>query len=115
MLVALVRERFGPRLLTTVDVVAGAGLLGFAGLLGWRAVARVLGAARARVDRLHALLAVLVRRRGSRRSARIESPMPIVNATAITARLATGPIFTMSSISSFTPTSPSTIAIVSSR
>jgi threonine/homoserine/homoserine lactone efflux protein len=35
-LVALVRNRFGPRLLTTVDVVAGAGLLGFAGLLGWR-------------------------------------------------------------------------------
>jgi threonine/homoserine/homoserine lactone efflux protein len=35
-LVALVRSRFGPRLLTTVDVVAGAGLLGFAGLLGWR-------------------------------------------------------------------------------
>lgn len=37
LLVASVRERFGPRLLTTVDVVAGAGLLGFAGLLGWRA------------------------------------------------------------------------------
>jgi threonine/homoserine/homoserine lactone efflux protein len=37
-LVALVRSRFGPRLLTTVDVVAGAGLLGFAGLLGWRTV-----------------------------------------------------------------------------
>jgi hypothetical protein len=37
-LVALVRQRFGPRLLTTVDVVAGAGLLGFAGVLGWRAV-----------------------------------------------------------------------------
>jgi hypothetical protein len=36
--VALVRERFGPRLLATVDVVAGAGLLGFAGVLGWRAV-----------------------------------------------------------------------------
>lgn len=36
VLVALVRSRFGPRLLTTVDVVAGAGLLGFAGLLGWR-------------------------------------------------------------------------------
>ena len=35
-LVALVRSRFGPRLLTTVDVVAGAGLLGFAGVLGWR-------------------------------------------------------------------------------
>jgi hypothetical protein len=31
------RERFGPRLLTTVDFAAGAGLLGFAGLLGWRA------------------------------------------------------------------------------
>jgi putative LysE/RhtB family amino acid efflux pump len=38
VLVALVRQRFGPRLLTTVDVVAGTGLLGFAGLLGWRAV-----------------------------------------------------------------------------
>ena len=38
VLVALVRHRFGPRLLATVDVVAGAGLLGFAGLLGWRAV-----------------------------------------------------------------------------
>ena len=35
-LVALVRSRFGPRLLTAVDVVAGAGLLGFAGVLGWR-------------------------------------------------------------------------------
>ena len=38
VLVALVRKRFSPRLLTTVDVVAGAGLLGFAGVLGWRAV-----------------------------------------------------------------------------
>jgi threonine/homoserine/homoserine lactone efflux protein len=37
LLVASVRDRFGPRLLTTVDVVAGAGLLGFAGVLGWRA------------------------------------------------------------------------------
>jgi threonine/homoserine/homoserine lactone efflux protein len=37
LLVALVRGRFGPRLLATVDGVAGAGLLGFAGLLGWRA------------------------------------------------------------------------------
>lgn len=35
-LVTLVRSRFGPRLLATVDVVAGAGLLGFAGVLGWR-------------------------------------------------------------------------------
>jgi putative LysE/RhtB family amino acid efflux pump len=35
-LVALVRGRFGPRLLAVVDVVAGAGLLGFAGVLGWR-------------------------------------------------------------------------------
>jgi putative LysE/RhtB family amino acid efflux pump len=35
-LIALVRSRFGPRLLTAVDVVAGAGLLGFAGVLGWR-------------------------------------------------------------------------------
>ena len=35
-LVALVRTRFGPRLLAVVDGVAGAGLLGFAGLLGWR-------------------------------------------------------------------------------
>jgi threonine/homoserine/homoserine lactone efflux protein len=38
LLVAAVRTRFGPRLLSTVDVVAGTGLLGFAGLLGWRAV-----------------------------------------------------------------------------
>jgi putative LysE/RhtB family amino acid efflux pump len=38
VLVARVRQRFGPRLLATVDVVAGCGLLGFAGLLGWRAV-----------------------------------------------------------------------------
>lgn len=36
VLVWLVRSRFGPRLLATVDLVAGAGLLGFAGLLGWR-------------------------------------------------------------------------------
>ncbi len=36
LLVALVRGRFGPRLLATADAVAGAGLLGFAGLLGWR-------------------------------------------------------------------------------
>ncbi|MEA2363538.1 MAG: hypothetical protein QOD71_2683 [Thermoleophilaceae bacterium] len=35
-LIVLVRRRFGPRLLATVDAVAGAGLLGFAGLLGWR-------------------------------------------------------------------------------
>jgi threonine/homoserine/homoserine lactone efflux protein len=35
-LMALVRTRFGPRLLAYVDGVAGAGLLGFAGLLGWR-------------------------------------------------------------------------------
>ena len=33
-LVALVRSRFGPRLLTAVDAVAGAGLLGFAGSAG---------------------------------------------------------------------------------
>jgi len=38
VVVALVRHRFGPRLLATVDVVAGAGLLGFAGVLGWRAL-----------------------------------------------------------------------------
>jgi threonine/homoserine/homoserine lactone efflux protein len=38
LLVTSVRQRFGPRLLTTVDLVAGSGLLGFAGLLGWRAV-----------------------------------------------------------------------------
>jgi len=38
LLVALVRGRFGPRLLATVDGVAGVGLLGFAGLLGWRTV-----------------------------------------------------------------------------
>jgi len=36
-LVSLVRNSFGPRLLATVDAVAGAGLLGFAGVLGWRA------------------------------------------------------------------------------
>jgi putative LysE/RhtB family amino acid efflux pump len=36
LLVALVRGRFGPRLLAVVDAVAGAGLLGFAGALGWR-------------------------------------------------------------------------------
>lgn len=36
--VALVRDRFGPRLLATVDAVAGSGLLGFAGVLGWRAI-----------------------------------------------------------------------------
>jgi hypothetical protein len=36
--VAAVRGRFGPRLLATMDVVAGTGLLGFAGLLGWRAL-----------------------------------------------------------------------------
>jgi putative LysE/RhtB family amino acid efflux pump len=36
LLVSLVRRRFGARLLATVDGVAGAGLLGFAGLLGWR-------------------------------------------------------------------------------
>jgi threonine/homoserine/homoserine lactone efflux protein len=35
-LVALVRGRFGPRLLALVDGIAGVGLLGFAGLLGWR-------------------------------------------------------------------------------
>ena len=38
LLVALVRGRFGPRMLATVDAVAGMGLLGFAGLLGARAV-----------------------------------------------------------------------------
>lgn len=38
LLVALVRGRFGPRMLATVDAVAGMGLLGFAGLLGVRAV-----------------------------------------------------------------------------
>jgi putative LysE/RhtB family amino acid efflux pump len=37
LLVSVVRGRFGPRLLTVVDGVAGAGLLGFAGVLGWRA------------------------------------------------------------------------------
>src|SRR3954467_2033175 len=37
-LVAVVRSRFGPRLLGLVDGVAGAGLLGFAGPLGWRTV-----------------------------------------------------------------------------
>jgi putative LysE/RhtB family amino acid efflux pump len=38
LMVTLVRGRFGPRLLAGVDAVAGAGLLGFAGVLGWRAV-----------------------------------------------------------------------------
>jgi threonine/homoserine/homoserine lactone efflux protein len=38
LVVTLVRGRFGPRLLAAVDGVAGAGLLGFAGVLGWRAV-----------------------------------------------------------------------------
>lgn len=38
LVVALVRSRFGPRLLAIVDGVAGSGLLGFAGLLGWRTV-----------------------------------------------------------------------------
>lgn len=37
LLVTVVRGRFGPRLLGAVDGAAGAGLLGFAGLLGWRA------------------------------------------------------------------------------
>ena len=37
-LVALVRGRLGPHLLAVVDGVAGTGLLGFAGLLGWRTV-----------------------------------------------------------------------------
>jgi putative LysE/RhtB family amino acid efflux pump len=35
-LVSLVRGHFGPRLLAWVDGIAGAGLLGFAGLLCWR-------------------------------------------------------------------------------
>ena len=39
LMVSLVRGRFGPRLLSAVDGVAGAGLLGFAGVLGWRAAA----------------------------------------------------------------------------
>ena len=34
--VSLSRRWVGPRLLRTVDTVAGAGLLGFAGVLGWR-------------------------------------------------------------------------------
>jgi threonine/homoserine/homoserine lactone efflux protein len=38
LLVTLVRGRFGPRMLAAVDAVAGMGLLGFAGLLGVRAV-----------------------------------------------------------------------------
>jgi threonine/homoserine/homoserine lactone efflux protein len=38
LLVTLVRGRFGPRMLAAVDAVAGMGLLGFAGLLGFRAV-----------------------------------------------------------------------------
>ena len=38
LVVALVRGRFGPRMLATVDAVAGLGLLGFAGILGARAL-----------------------------------------------------------------------------
>jgi hypothetical protein len=34
--VSLARRWVGPRLLRTVDTVAGAGLLGFAGVLGYR-------------------------------------------------------------------------------
>jgi hypothetical protein len=41
--------------------------------------------------------------------------MPIANATPMIASDGSGPIFTTSSISSFTPTMPSTTAIVSSR
>ena len=36
--VSLARRRVGPRAVRTVDVVAGTGLLGFAGLLGWRSL-----------------------------------------------------------------------------
>jgi putative LysE/RhtB family amino acid efflux pump len=35
---SLARRRVGERTLRTVDVVAGTGLLGFAGLLGWRSL-----------------------------------------------------------------------------
>jgi hypothetical protein len=41
--------------------------------------------------------------------------MPTANAAAMIASDGSGPIFTRSSISSFTPTIPSTTAIVSSR
>jgi hypothetical protein len=51
--------------------------------------------------------------RGGRRPPRRSSPPR--KATRTIARLATGPTFTHSSISSFTPTSASTTAIVSSR
>ena len=86
-----------------------------------RSVVRLGGADRLRLHpapRVHLgapLLAVLLGVAGPCRSARTESTMPIVKATAITARLASGPTFTRSSASSFTPTRPSTIAIVSSR
>jgi|SRR6185503_921800 len=36
--VSLARRRVGPGAVRTVDVVAGTGLLGFAGLLGWRSL-----------------------------------------------------------------------------
>jgi putative LysE/RhtB family amino acid efflux pump len=36
--VAIVRRRVGPRVVATVDVCSGVGLLGFAGALGWHAV-----------------------------------------------------------------------------
>jgi len=36
--VSLARRRVGPSAVRTVDVVAGTGLLGFAGLLGWRSL-----------------------------------------------------------------------------
>src|SRR5215212_5767468 len=53
--------------------------------------------------------------RAARRSPSNEATIPIANATTTIARLTTGPIATRSSVSSFTPTSPSTTPIVSSR
>ena len=38
--VSLARRRVGPRILTAVDVGAGAGIVGFGGLLGYRSLHR---------------------------------------------------------------------------
>ncbi len=52
---------------------------------------------------------------GSRRSAATDATIPPANSSATTARLGRGPMGAKSSISSLTPTAPSTIAMVSSR
>jgi hypothetical protein len=36
---ALAGRRVGPRLISVLDAVSGAAILGFAGLLGWRTIA----------------------------------------------------------------------------